>query len=108
MNFISGDYAYALYGQETLQDGLALYSRSASLRTIQLAKAKYEHRGWRTVGSEAEAQALQVFVPSSRAVGDEDTWIMRLGHANPGDATVRDATWDLVYNLAGDGHIFPL
>ncbi len=107
MNFLTSDYAYSLYGRETLQERVALYNLSANSRPREMARVKYEAQGWKTVAGEREAQAIHSFLPCGRIVGDHDTWIMRLGPPNSGDAYVRDACWDLVYNLNGDGLVYP-
>ncbi|KAF9499204.1 hypothetical protein BDN71DRAFT_1428244 [Pleurotus eryngii] len=107
MNFLSCDYAYSLYAWETLQEGLALYSLSANTHVRQAAKTKYDVRGWKTVTDEVRAQALQVFAPAACYVGNKETWIMYLGCHGLGDGYLRDASWDLAYNLSGDALIFP-
>ncbi|KAF4586263.1 hypothetical protein EYR38_010538 [Pleurotus pulmonarius] len=103
MNFITGWYAYSLYGKETLEDGLALYTRPID-RRLRKAKRKYECRGWRTVQDGNAAAALHVFQGGSRTVGDDKTWIYRLDSASNHSFTdpfVRDMGWQLRFTPSG-------
>ncbi|KAF4602937.1 hypothetical protein EYR38_003341 [Pleurotus pulmonarius] len=47
MNFISSNYVYSLYGRETLDAFLSLYTRYG--KDVVAARKKYEGRGWKTV-----------------------------------------------------------
>lgn len=113
MNFITGWYAYALYGDETLQEGLSLYARP-SRNTLLKIKTKWERRGWQEVATEDEARALGVFEPGTRMVGDRATCIVKLnaegGKGDTGykDTFVREASWVGGFNQSGTPYFFTL
>ncbi|KAF4573277.1 hypothetical protein EYR36_007788 [Pleurotus pulmonarius] len=89
MNFLTGWYAYSLYGKETLQLGVALYNPNAF--NLPAMKHKWETRGWTEVSSEAEALQLGAFERTARSVGDDLTCIVKLSIKGvEGDAKYRD------------------
>ncbi|KAF9489721.1 hypothetical protein BDN71DRAFT_283514 [Pleurotus eryngii] len=92
MNFVSASHAYSLYGQQTLEDFISLYTRAGE--DVVAVREKYESRGWESIDyvfedpSDTSEQAntdnaasmadYDPFPPLSRMVGDSMTWIMRL------------------------------
>ncbi len=110
MNFLTGWYAYSLYGRETLEEGVAMYNPNAT--HLMTVKAKWEARGWAEVHSQAEAVEQSVFEAGERTVGDERTCIVKLstdgsrGDARYRDTAVREATWITGFNSSGAPYFF--
>lgn len=111
MNFITASYAYCLYGWETLDCGLTMYTQPYHKR-VRDVKAKYERRGWDLVNA-SQAADLEVFVPLHRSVGDTYTWIIKLGGSGSHwideedkdvkswDDELREVHWALAYTSCG-------
>lgn len=110
MNFLTGWYAYALYGKETLQMGVAMYNPNA--HNLPAMKHKWEARGWTEVASEASALEQGVFERTARSVGDDKTCIIKLssdgakGDAKYRDTAVREASWMAGFNSNGCPYMF--
>ncbi|KAF4573278.1 hypothetical protein EYR36_007789 [Pleurotus pulmonarius] len=77
MNFITSTHAYSLYGWETFDLGLALYT-SHYHRNLPKIVAKYERRGWEALTNGSEAADRMAFKPMSRQVNDHLTWRLKL------------------------------
>lgn len=110
MNFLTGWYAYSLYGRETLQVGVAMYNPNAT--NLQTIKNKWEARGWVEVASQAEATERGVFPACARTVGDHQCCIVKLstdgarGDAKYRDISVRESSWMTGFNSNGVPYFF--
>ncbi|KAF7426048.1 hypothetical protein PC9H_008413 [Pleurotus ostreatus] len=111
MNFITSTHAYSLYGWETFDLGLSLYTRHHFAGMPQVV-AKYTRRGWKPLTNGSQAADYMVFKPMSRSVGDRITWKLRLklnysdGFEKPRpvgslDVKERAMKWFLSYDIMG-------
>lgn len=109
---MTASYTYCLYGWETLDCGLTMYTQPYH-KQVKYVKAKYDRRGWDLVNV-AQAADLEVFVPLHRSVGDDYTWIIKLGgsgsqwidkndkEGKSWDDELRNVHWALAYTSSGN------
>ncbi len=111
MNFITASHAYALYGKETLEEFISLYVRDG--REVRPAIEKYVDRGWSTFDgriSPMSASGSNVFRPTLRTVGDNNTWIIKipgvqLSGLNEDEMILRQEAWALGFETNGKAFI---
>ncbi len=117
MNFITSSHAYSLYGWETCDLGVSLYTCRYH-RTLPQIMAKYERRGWKAFSDGSHAADYMVFKPMTRQVGDHFTWKLKLKsnytkgfekHLPDGEEDVNERAfeWSLEYDIMGFPELKP-